>query len=142
MGTKTKTSSKTTAKPSATKAKPAAEADAKKMSALDAAARVLKEKVVAMTCPELIGVMAAKGYWSSPGGKTPAATLASAIIREISTKGDDSRFTKTAPGRFAATGGPVTASIVATPAKKAKARKTAKETTAATPAEPGAVPAA
>jgi hypothetical protein len=28
-----------------------------------------------MTCKELIGAMAAKGYWTSPGGKTPEATL-------------------------------------------------------------------
>jgi hypothetical protein len=48
--------------------------------------------------------MAAKGYWSSPNGKTPEATLSSAIQREIATKGKESRFKKTAPGRFAATG--------------------------------------
>jgi hypothetical protein len=74
------------------------------MSALDAAARVLSEKGEAMTCQELIGVMAAKGYWSSPNGKTPDATLSSAIQREIAAKGNASRFKKTAPGRFAATG--------------------------------------
>jgi hypothetical protein len=73
----------------------------KKVSALDAAARVLQEAGTAMTCPEMIGAMAAKGYWISPGGKTPAATLYSALLREITTKGDASRFTKTAPGRFA-----------------------------------------
>jgi hypothetical protein len=53
----------------------------RKMSALDAAAKVLAEKGEAMSCPELIGVMAAKGYWSSPrwedprgdaGGRDPA----------------------------------------------------------------------
>jgi hypothetical protein len=73
----------------------------KKVSALDAAARVLQEAGVAMTCPEMIGAMAAKGYWISPGGKTPAATLYSALLREITTKGDASRFAKTGPGRFA-----------------------------------------
>jgi hypothetical protein len=31
----------------------------------------------------LIETMAAKKLWTSPGGKTPAATLYSAIIREI-----------------------------------------------------------
>jgi hypothetical protein len=77
-------------------------AEEKKVSALDAAARVLSEKGVAMTCQELIGAMAAKGYWTSPGGKTPHATLYSAILRELATKGDASRFRKAAPGRFAA----------------------------------------
>ena len=39
--------------------------------------------------------MAAKGYWSSPNGQTPAATLYSAILREINVKGKESRFKKT-----------------------------------------------
>ena len=30
--------------------------------------------------------MAAKGYWSSPCGKTPEATLYSGMIKEITTK--------------------------------------------------------
>ena len=46
-----------------------------KLSALDAAARVLRESGQPMSCPELIEQMAAKGYWSSPRGKTPASTL-------------------------------------------------------------------
>jgi hypothetical protein len=50
----------------------------------------------------MIGQMAAKGYWTSPGGKTPGATLYSAILRETQTKGDASRFVKAAPGKFAA----------------------------------------
>ena len=49
----------------------------------------------------MIGAMAAKGYWTSPGGKTPAATLSSAILRELTTKGTSSRFQKTQPGKFA-----------------------------------------
>jgi hypothetical protein len=72
----------------------------KKVSALDAAARVLQESGTSMTSQEMIGAMAAKGYWISPGGKTPAATLYSALLREITTKGDAARFTKTGPGRF------------------------------------------
>src|SRR5688572_13270079 len=39
-------------------------------------------------------------YWASPGGKTPAQTLYSAILREINTKGRDSRFKKTERGLF------------------------------------------
>jgi hypothetical protein len=97
---KTTAKAKSAKKPKASKS----EAKAKKMSALDAAAKVLSEKGVAMTCQELIGVMVAKGYWSSPNGKTPEATLSSAIQREIASKGRESRFKKTAPGRFAATG--------------------------------------
>ncbi len=45
---------------------------AKKMSCLDAAARVLAEAGQPMTTQEMIDAMAAKGYWSSPGGKTPS----------------------------------------------------------------------
>jgi hypothetical protein len=73
----------------------------KKVSALDAAARVLAEEGKPMSCKEMIGAMAAKGYWSSPGGKTPDATLCSAILRELATKGDKARFQKVGPGRFA-----------------------------------------
>jgi hypothetical protein len=47
----------------------------RKLSALDAAAKVLSETGQALSCPELIAAMAAKGYWSSPKGKTPASTL-------------------------------------------------------------------
>ena len=39
------------------------------------------------------------GYWTSPGGKTPHATLYSAILRDLA-KGDESRFVKTERGRF------------------------------------------
>ena len=80
--------------------KDAAEPQQKKLSALDAAARVLAETGAPMGCKELIGAMAGKGYWMSPGGKTPAGTLYSAIAREIATKGDLARFTKAGPGRF------------------------------------------
>jgi len=73
---------------------------AKKMSALDAAAKVLEEKGEPMNCQEMIDAMAAKGYWSSPGGQTPAATLYSAILRETGKKGDQARFRKTARGQF------------------------------------------
>jgi hypothetical protein len=76
------------------------EAKAKKVSALDAAARVLKEKGEALNCGEMIEAMAAKGYWKSPGGKTPAATLYSAILREITVKGAEARFKKTERGKF------------------------------------------
>jgi hypothetical protein len=72
-----------------------------KMSALDAAAKVLEERGEPMTTAAMIEEMAAKRYWKSPGGKTPAATLYSAILREVNLKGKDSRFKKTERGKFA-----------------------------------------
>ena len=72
----------------------------KKLSALDAAARVLGESGQAMNCQEMVVAMAAKGYWSSPGGKTPSATLYSSILRELKTKGADARFRKIERGKF------------------------------------------
>jgi hypothetical protein len=75
-----------------------------KMSALDAAAKVLAEKKEPMSTKALIEVMAAKGYWKSPGGKTPAATLYSGILLEINKKGRESRFKKTERGKFAFAG--------------------------------------
>jgi vancomycin resistance protein YoaR len=78
----------------------AAASKAKKPSALDAAAKVLQEEGQAMNCQEMIETMAAKGYWKSPGGKTPAATLYSAILRELKTKAKDARFRKVDRGQF------------------------------------------
>ena len=51
-----------------------------------------------------IEAMAAMKLWTSPGGKTPHATLYSAILREIQTKGKDARFKKIERGKFAAKG--------------------------------------
>jgi hypothetical protein len=90
--------------PAETAPAPVAEPKAKKFSAVDAAAKVLAEAGTAMTCPEMIAAMATKGYWTSPGGKTPAATLYSAILREVQTKGDAARFRKTERGKFARAG--------------------------------------
>jgi hypothetical protein len=72
----------------------------RKLSALDAAAKVLHETGQAMSCPELIAAMAAKGYWTSPQGKTPASTLYAAVQRELKNKGEKARFCKTDRGRF------------------------------------------
>ena len=72
-----------------------------KLSALDAAALVLRHSGQPMSCPELIAQMAAKDYWTSPKGKTPASTLYAAMAREVKVKGATSRFVKTGPGRFA-----------------------------------------
>jgi len=81
-----------------------AAAKARRTSALDAAAEVLKQAGKAMNCKSLIAAMAEQGLWKSPAGKTPHATLYSAILREISTKGSKARFRKTERGQFAFAG--------------------------------------
>ena len=102
MAGKKKTKSSTKKASVAKNPKSAAAAEQpKKLSALDSAARVLTESGQAMNCQEMIEAMAAKGYWSSPGGKTPSATLYSSILRELKTKGADARFRKTERGKFA-----------------------------------------
>jgi hypothetical protein len=73
----------------------------KKLSALEAAAKVLAESGQAMSCQELIAAMSEKGYWNSPGGKTPAATLYAALLRELQSKGPQARFVKSQRGTFA-----------------------------------------
>ena len=75
-------------------------ASEKKLSAIEAALKVLSESPEPMNTKQLIDSMASKGLWTSPGGKTPHATLYSAILREIVTKGDESRFVKSERGRF------------------------------------------
>jgi len=97
--TDAKKAAKATPEGKGKKAKPE---KAKKVSALDAAARVLAETGEPMNCQEMIDAMAKKGLWTSPGGKTPHATLYSAILRELKTKGKDARFKKTERGKFAA----------------------------------------
>ena len=88
-----------TKKPKRTRAKK--EPKEKRMSGLDAAAKVLEESGQPMTSKEMVEAAEAKGYWKSPGGKTPHATLYSAIIREIKVKGAEARFRKADRGKFA-----------------------------------------
>jgi hypothetical protein len=83
------------------KSKAPKEPKAKKVSALDAAAQVLAESKEPMNTRQMIETMAAKKLWTSPGGKTPHATLYSAILRELNEKGKDARFVKTERGKFA-----------------------------------------
>ena len=71
-----------------------------KLSQLDAAVKVLAESGQPMTTKAMIEAMAAKGYWTSPGGATPHATLYSAILRELQKKGAESPFTKFDRGQF------------------------------------------
>ena len=73
----------------------------KRLSALAAAHKVLCEATEPLNVQQMIEAMTTKGYWTSPGGKTPHATLYSAILRELA-KGEASRFVKTDRGRFVA----------------------------------------
>ena len=71
-----------------------------KMSGLDAAAKVLAlGSALPMRCGALVKIMIDRGYWKS-NGKTPAATIYAAIVREIAAKGDASRFRKVERGKF------------------------------------------
>jgi len=71
----------------------------KRLSCITAAVKVLEEATEPLSTKQIIEAMSTKGYWSSPGGKTPEATLYSAILRNLS-KGDASRFVKAERGRF------------------------------------------
>jgi hypothetical protein len=79
--------------------KAAKDPKAKKVSGLDAAAIVLQDKGE-MNVKDLVAEIFARKLWSSDG-KTPAATLYSAMLREIDTKPVESRFSKTGRGLFA-----------------------------------------
>ena len=104
--TKAATAKAAETQPTATPTKPTkakrakGEKKPKRVSGLDAAARVLEESGQPMSAKEMVETAEAKGYWKSPGGKTPHATVYSAIIREIGKKGDDARFRKAERGRF------------------------------------------
>jgi len=88
-------------KRAATKANRAAgDAKPKRLSALDAAAEVLKKAGKPMRSQEMIAAMAEQGLWTSPAGKTPHATLYAAILREATTRGDAARFKKVDRGQF------------------------------------------
>ncbi len=111
-----------------------------KMSALDAAAKVLTEAGEPMTAKAMIEAMATKRYWTSPGGATPHSTLYAAIIREIGTKGAEARFQKTDRGQFAINSGATTkakpaAKANATP--KPQAKKAAKKNSEIADGTPG-----
>ena len=71
----------------------------KRASGLDAAAQVLAEAGAPLNTNTMVERMLAKGLWQT-SGKTPAATIYAAILREINTKGAEARFRKVARGRF------------------------------------------
>jgi hypothetical protein len=98
--TKAKAAAKAKAPKPATEAKPKAAKKDRPLSALDAAAIVLKDAGEPMACRAMVDQMKAKKLWTSDA-PTPHATLYSAIIREIGKKKDASRFKKTDRGQFA-----------------------------------------
>jgi hypothetical protein len=89
---------------SAGKAKAAKKAKGpKKPSLLNLAAEVLAKAGKPMGCKEIVEAVLKGGQWKTKG-KTPAATLYSAIIREIADRSRGSRFRKVERGQFAHTG--------------------------------------
>jgi hypothetical protein len=76
--------------------------DAKPMSLLDAASHILSlGAALPMRCKDIVDLAISRDLWSPRnGGKTPASTLYAAIHREITTKGDASRFRKVERGKF------------------------------------------
>lgn len=73
----------------------------KRMSGLDAAAKVLAEAKAPLGCGEIFDRILKRKLWVTKG-KTPAATLSAAILREVKAKGTESRFKKAGRGLFAA----------------------------------------
>ena len=74
----------------------------KAMSLMDAAVHLLSQGTGdPMRCKDIVDLAIKRGLWAPRTGKTPASTLYAAILREIVTKGDASRFVKTERGKFA-----------------------------------------
>ncbi len=71
-------------------------------SLLNLAAKVLAESSEPLNCRQMVERVLATGQWTT-SGKTPAATLSSAILREVTTRGSASRFVKVERGKFRAT---------------------------------------
>jgi len=86
-------------KPAKTKAK-ATDDKPKKLGLLDAAAQVLAKSDEPLNTKEMVEQVTEQGLWTPGAGKTPAATLYSAILREMQNKGDQARFTKVERGKF------------------------------------------
>lgn len=77
-----------------------AESPAPKLSALAAAAQVLREAGEPLRVRVVFERMVERNLWQS-AGRTPAATIAAGMLREIAAKGAASRFTKSGKGLFA-----------------------------------------
>jgi hypothetical protein len=90
---------KTETRAAVAEAKPRRALKERKPSGLDAAAQVLAEAGEPLSTAEMVKRMLAEGLWKT-SGKTPAATIYAAIIRECAEKGDQSRFRKVELGKF------------------------------------------
>ncbi len=91
-------------KPIAAQSEPSKDANptkVKKLGGLLAAFMVIADAGKPLDCQEIVKRMIEQGMWKTDG-KTPSATIYSAIIREIKEKGTESRFTKTERGKFTA----------------------------------------
>jgi len=72
------------------------------MSLMDAAVHILSLGTGdPMRCKDIVDLVVKRELWTPGKGKTPASTLYSSILREITTKGDACRFVKTERGKFA-----------------------------------------
>lgn len=74
----------------------------KAMSLMDAAVHILSLGTGdPMRCKDIVDLVVKRELWTPGKGKTPASTLYSSILREITTKGTEGRFVKTERGKFA-----------------------------------------
>lgn len=92
------------------------------MSGLDAAHAVLTASKSPLTVGALTKAMLDRKLWTTEG-KTPHATIAAAILREMRDKGSASRFTKVGRGLFAARASKSTGGAGETPAQAAAPRR-------------------
>ena len=83
-----------------TRDKTPTETPAPKVSALTAAAQVLREAGEPLRVRVVFERMVERHLWQS-AGRTPAATIAAGMLREIAVKGAASRFAKAGKGLFA-----------------------------------------
>jgi len=72
----------------------------KPLTLVDAAISVLQASDEPLSCPAIVAKAIAAGIWQPKSGKTPASTLYSSILREITQKGQASRFVKAERGKF------------------------------------------
>lgn len=79
--------------------------DAKPMSLIDAAACILaQDNCEPLRCKNIVEQAISQKLWQPGKGLTPANTLHAAIMREIKTKGDESRFAKAERGQYTTSG--------------------------------------
>ncbi|MFN3165585.1 MAG: HTH domain-containing protein [Phycisphaeraceae bacterium] len=90
--------SKSAGKKRTKKAKDAPANSGGKLSLIAAAAQVLAKAKKPMTTKEMVDQVVAAGLWTPGAGKTPHATLYSAILRDL--KSETPRFEKVDRGQF------------------------------------------